>query len=208
MKNLVWILAAVVGLAAAPTLVAQRAAFTVSSPAVSGPSETGFDSGLESAGRISSRYAASDSGPPNPRSFPFRWQGLPAGTRAVALVMDDPDARLVLAASGRPGDSFLHWIAADIDPALGGLPDNASASRPSFPQGKNGRGQIGYTGPQPPAGVPKDARRPLIHVYRFTVYALSAPTGLKDGFTLAELRAAMQGKILGEATLLFSYSNG
>ncbi len=194
-------------LLAVSALGAQASAFAVASPAVTGPSETGFDSGLKSAGRIASRYAASDTGPANPRSFPFTWQNLPAGTRALAVVLDDPDARLVLKANGMTGDSFLHWIAADIDPTLGGLSDNASASSPSFPQGKNGRGQVGYTGPQPPSSVPKDAPKPLVHVYRFTVYALSAPTRLKDGFSLADLQAAMKGKILGQVQLLFGYSN-
>ncbi len=184
------------------------ATFTLSSPAVKGMPEKGFDSGLKSAGRLDKMYAASDTGPRNPRSFPFSWSGLPAGTKALALVLDDPDARLVLASRGMSGDAFLHWIAADIDPALGGLPDNASAANPSFVQGKNGAGEIGYTGPQPPSNVPATAKKPLIHVYRLTVYALSAKTGLQNGFTQDQLMEAMKGKILGQAQLLISYSNG
>jgi Raf kinase inhibitor-like YbhB/YbcL family protein len=191
---------------AAVSLPAQG--FTLSSPVVSGDPETGFDSGLVSAGRIDDAYAAKDKGPGNPRSFPFTWEGLPYGTQSLALVLDDPDARLVLAAYGMKGDAFLHWIAAEIDPALGGLEDNASASNPPFIQGKNGAGKIGYAAPQPPSDVPKNARKPLTHVYRLTVYALSAPTGLKEGFSLDQLRAAMAGKIIGQARLDFSYSNG
>ncbi len=196
---------AAVAAIAAGSLSAQG--FTLSSPAVSGDPQTGFDSGLVSAGRIDSVYAASDKGPANPRSFPFSWEGVPYGTRALALILDDPDARLLLASFGMKGDAFLHWIAADIDPALGGLEDNASASDPPFAQGKNGAGKIGYTGPQPPSDIPKNARKPLIHVYRLTVYALSEPTGLQNGFTLDDLRAAMAGKIIGQAKLDFSYSN-
>ncbi len=195
-------------LLAAGSLAAQSATFTLTSRAISGAPETGFDSGLRSAGRIDPAYAARDKGPPNPRSFPFSWSNLPAGTRALALILDDPDARPVLAANNMPGTSFLHWIAADIDPSLGGLPASASANGRGFVQGKNGRGQIGYTGPQPPSDVPKNARKPLIHVYRFTVYALSTPTGLQNGFSLDELRQAMEGKIIGQARLDFSYSNG
>ena len=183
------------------------APFTLASPAVKGISETGFDSGLKSAGRLDRLYAAKDTGPGNPRSFPFTWSSPPPGTKALALVLDDPDARLVLASRGMSGDAFLHWAVADIDPALGGLPDNASASHPSFVQGKNGAGEIGYTGPQPPSNIPANARKPLIHVYRLTVYALSAKTGLQNGFTLDRLMAAMKGKILGQAQLLLSYSN-
>ena len=77
----------------------------------------------------------------------------------------------------------------------------------TFVQGKNGSGTVGYTGPQPPTDIPKGAKKPLIHVYRLKVYALSDYTGLKDGFTLKDLKAAMQGKILGEGKLNFSFSN-
>jgi Raf kinase inhibitor-like YbhB/YbcL family protein len=184
------------------------APFTLSSPVATGMSETGFDSGLKSAGRLESMYAAGDNGPRNPRSFPFTWSNLPAGTKALALVLDDPDARLVLASRGITATAFLHWIAADLDPAMGGLPDNASAGSPSFVQGKNGAGAIGYIGPQPPSNVPADRNKPLIHVYRLTVYALSAPTGLSNGFSLDDLTAVMKGKTLGQAQLLISYSNG
>ncbi len=193
---------------AAASLGAQSGSFSLSSPAVTGPSEIGFDSGLKSAGRLDPMYAAKDKGPRNPRSFPFSWQNVPAGTNALALILDDPDARLVLASYGIIADAFLHWTAADIDPALGGLADNASAGNPPFVQGKNGAGMPGYTAPQPPSDFPKDAKRPLIHIYRLTVYALSAPTGLQNGYSLDEFKAAMQGKIIGQAQLFISYSNG
>lgn len=181
-------------------------AFTISSSAVSGAMETGFDSGLKASGRIDAMYAAAPGGPGNPRSLPFKWSNLPKGTKALALILDDPDARLVLASFGMMGDSFLHWIAADIDPSIGGLPENASATA-TFPQGKNGAGNPAYTGPQPPSDIPKDAGKNLIHVYRLKVFALSAPTGLKNGFSLDELKAAVKDITLGTAELDFSYSN-
>jgi Raf kinase inhibitor-like YbhB/YbcL family protein len=191
----------------APVMEAQGTGFSVSSPAVTGGSETGFDSGLKSAGRIDSMYAAKDKGPANPRSLPFAWKNLPAGTKALALVLDDPDAKPVMASFGMKGDAFIHWIAADIDPALGGLAANASKNGASFEQGKNSGGEIGYTGPQPPSDVPKNAKKPLIHVYRLKLYALSARIDLHNGFTLNDLEAAMKGKILGRAELDFSFSN-
>jgi Raf kinase inhibitor-like YbhB/YbcL family protein len=192
-------------LVAAATATAQ--AFTVTSPAVSGPSETGFDSGLVSAGRLDAQYAAKAGGPNNPRSFPFSWSNVPPGTKALALILDDPDARLVLAARGIKAPSFLHWTATDIDPSLGGLPANASVDMPSLVQGKNGAGQAGYRGPQPPADFPPNTGKRLIHVYRFALYALSSPTGLSNGYSLEELRKAMRDKVLGEARLNISYSN-
>ncbi len=197
----------VAALLAVQAAAAQGHTFTVSSPALSGDPQTGFHSGLVSAGRLDPVYAAKDGAPANLISFPFVWRDVPAGTKAIALILDDPDAAAVMEAYGRKGVPFDHWLAADINPALGGLPANASVSNPSFVQGMNSAGQIGYRGPQPPASIPKDVKPPLIHVYRLTLYALSAPTGLRNGFSLSELRAAMQGTILGRAQLLLSYSN-
>lgn len=180
--------------------------FTLSTTAVSGPPETGFDSGLVSVGRLAAVYGAAPGGPANHRSFPFTWKNLPAGTKALAVILDDPDARLVLKAYGRSGDFFLHWTATDIDPSLGGLPDNAAATM-AITQGTNGGGAVGYQAPTPPADVPKDTTRVRIHVYRLKVYALSAPTGLPSGFTLDQLQAAIKDTTLGMAQLNVSYSN-
>jgi Raf kinase inhibitor-like YbhB/YbcL family protein len=181
-------------------------AFSLSTTAVKGAPETGFDSGLVSVGRLDVMYGAKAGGPANPRSFPFTWKNLPKGTRALAVVLDDPDAKRVLAAFGRTGDFFLHWVAADIDPSLGGLPDNAAATM-SIAQGKNGTGEAVYTAPQPPADVPRDTDKVRIHVYRLKVYALSAPTGLATGFSLDDLMNAIKDTTLGMAQLNVSYSN-
>jgi Raf kinase inhibitor-like YbhB/YbcL family protein len=180
--------------------------FALSTPAVKGPPETGFDSGLVSVGRLDARYGAKAGGAANPRSFPFKWQNLPKGTKALAVVLDDPDAKRLLAAFGMKGDFFLHWVATDIDPSLGGLPDNAAATM-RITQGKNGAGNAAYTAPQPPADVPKDTKKVRIHVYRLKVYALSAPTGLAPGFSLDDLMKAVKNKTLGMAQLNISYSN-
>ena len=185
----------------------EKVSFTLTSSAVIGNPERGFDSKLMSVGRIDAKYTAKPGSPANTTSFPFEWKDLPAGTKALALILDDPDAKKVMATYGIKGDAFLHWIAADIDPAMNGLKENASMQAHTFIQGKNGSGTIGYTGPQPPSDIPKDAKKPLIHVYRLKVYALSEPTGLKDGFSLEDLKAAMKGKILGKGKLNFSFSN-
>ncbi len=201
-------MALVLALAVASAAASYAADFSLASPAISGSAEVGFDSGLSSAGRIDAQYAAKADGPANSKSFPFTWSNVPAGTKALALIFDDPDARLVLLSRGIKAPAFLHWTAADIDPSLGGLPSDASQS-PSFTfvQGKNGGGQVGYRGPQPPADFPPNMGKRLIHIYRLSVFALSAPTGLKNGYSVDELRQAMQGKVIGEARLNISYSN-
>lgn len=173
--------------------------FTLTSPAYGGAPQIGFDSKLVSAGRADPAYNGSV-------SLPFQWSGLPKGTKALALIYDDPDARLVMKAFGVAGDTWIHWVATDIDPSLGGLKAGAATSG-KLVQGTNGSGAQAYGGPAPPADVPSNAARPIIHIYRLTVYALSAPTGLKPGFSVEELKAAMAGKVLGTGQLLLSWSN-
>lgn len=196
MKTLILVL----GLLGLPALsLFAQATFTLQSKAISGPQEVGFDSKLVSAGRADPAYNGGV-------SLPFQWSGLPAGTKALAVVYDDPDARLVMKAYGVPGDIWTHWVATDIDPSVGALVAGAATSA-KLVMGKNTWGNQAYGGPAPPADVPGDAVRPIVHIYRLTVYALYAPTGLKAGFGVEELRSAMKGKTLGYGQLLISWSN-
>jgi len=86
------------------------------------------------------------------------WDTVPAGTRSIALIVDDPDA---------PGQTFVHWviynISADSTELPPGVPKNKTLDDGSL-QGKNDYGRIGYNGPCPPPGQN--------HRYFFKVYAL------------------------------------
>jgi len=122
----------------------------------------------------------------------LRWDGLPSGTKSLALVVRDPDA---------PGGEFVHWLVYDIPPSVTELP-SGTYDAAKFPlggmEGQNGFGKLGYGGPCPPPGAP--------HHYIFTVYALDQPSlGLPAGASKPELVAAMQGKILGQAQLTGLY---
>jgi phosphatidylethanolamine-binding protein (PEBP) family uncharacterized protein len=64
---------------------------------------------------------------------------VPAGTRSLALVVDDPDA---------PGGVFTHWTAWGFDPAADGLREG----EPAPGEGRNDFGTTGYRGPCPPPG--------------------------------------------------------
>lgn len=193
-----WLLGFIIGGALALPVVAQTT-FTLTSAGYGGKAETGFDSGLVSAGRADPAFNGGT-------SVPFRWTGLPAGTKALALVYDDPDARLVMKAYGVSGDVWTHWVATDIDPSLGGLEAGASTSD-AMVLGKNTWGNMAYGGPAPPSDVPAGVAKPIVHIYRLTVYALSAPTGLKKGFSVDDLKKAMVGKTLGFGQLNISWSN-
>ena len=114
------------------------------------------------------------------------WTGLPAGTRSLALMMEDPDAT-----SARP---FVHWLAWNIDPALGALQEGIAPNTPGLVQGRNNRRSIGYFGPRPPGSRP--------HRYHFQMFALDAPLNLPAGADREALLAAMNGHVLAKGDLV------
>ena len=79
------------------------------------------------------------------------WTAVPAGTKSVAVVVDDPDA---------PGGDFLHWLVIGLPPRAGSVPSRASG----VSELDNTGGTKGWTPPCPPAGK--------THHYQFAVYAL------------------------------------
>jgi Raf kinase inhibitor-like YbhB/YbcL family protein len=114
------------------------------------------------------------------------WTGLPTGTRSLALMMEDPDAT-----SARP---FVHWLAWNIDPAAGSLPEGVAPNAPGLVQGRNNRRSMGYFGPRPPGSRP--------HHYHFQLFALDAPLGLAGGADREALLAAMNGHVLAKGDLV------
>lgn len=116
------------------------------------------------------------------------WEGLPDGTRSLAVVVHDPDAPLV--------DGFTHWVAYGIDPDAGGLEEGGEAAT----QGKNSTGGEGYTGPAPPPGHGS-------HHYYFWVYALSGDPELEPGLERRELLDQIEDLVIEQARLVGTYRN-
>jgi Raf kinase inhibitor-like YbhB/YbcL family protein len=123
------------------------------------------------------------------------WSGLPKDAKALALIMDDPDA---------PGGTWVHWVLYDLPPSAGKL----SAALPKNESLANGAHQgacwgvdrferVGYHGPCPPPGKP--------HRYVFRLYALSAALGLGPRATKDRALKAMEGKVLAQAELVGMY---
>ena len=118
-------------------------------------------------------------------SPPLMWADEPPGTRALALLVEDPDA---------PRGSWLHWTIWDLAPEVGTL---ARGVRPEAGrQGTNDFGRVGWGGPCPPSGT---------HRYVFRLYALDAPLALAPGADRAAFEAAIDGHVLAEATLMGRY---
>ena len=118
-------------------------------------------------------------------SPPLHWSDPPEGTRALALVCDDPDA---------PGDTFTHWLAWGIDPGAGGLAEAEAALR----EGENDFGSTGYRGPCPPPGHGP-------HRYFFRLHALDGELELDQGAARAEVERAIREHDLGSAELIGTY---
>ena len=124
-------------------------------------------------------------------SPPLAWADAPAGTAALVLLVDDPDAR-----------DFVHWIVLDLPDADGSLPKDVSPSAASPQQGRNDFGNTGWGGPCPPSGT---------HHYRFTLTALSSKLGLADhpgGGAVRDALTGAKGNILGKATLAATFHRG
>jgi Raf kinase inhibitor-like YbhB/YbcL family protein len=113
------------------------------------------------------------------------WQGAPDGTLSLALIVEDPDAR-----------GFVHWVVYDISGGPTGALPEGIRSNDRLPQGRNDFGKTGYGGPCPPSGT---------HRYVFTLYALSARPNLSGLPSAADVRAAITGRILAEASLTATY---
>ena len=121
----------------------------------------------------------------------LNWSNVPAGTRSLALITDDPDA---------PVGTFTHWVLYNLAPSMSGLPE-AVAKISQVPgigtHGNNSYGRPGYDGPCPPRGAP--------HRYFFTLYALDLPPDLPPGLTPTRLQSAMHGHILAEGQYMGKY---
>lgn len=121
------------------------------------------------------------------------WSNLPAGTVELALIVDDPDAP-------RPEPwvhDVLYNIPTDATPEEMVLRGATADSARRFTAGVNSWGESGWGGPYPPPGAP--------HRYVFTLYALDVVLELEPGATKERLLEAMQGHILGTATLTGTY---
>ena len=130
-------------------------------------------------------------------SPPLTWSNVPAGTKQLAVVCEDPDA-------GNP-PPFVHWVIYNIPPTAAGLPENVPfepdapmpASIAGAIQGVSGFRRPIYRGPAPPPGK--------THHYHFVVYALDASLDLKPGLTRADLLSAIQGHVIGHGELVATY---
>ena len=137
-----------------------------------------FDEGQS----IPARFTCDGDGQPPP----LAWQGVPTGVTGLALVVDDPDA---------PRGTFVHWVVVDMPVDATGV--DAGALPSGAMQAKNSAGRASYSPPCPPSGR---------HRYRFTIFALSQPTGLHDGADLDTAMRAIESAATAQGRLVGTYA--
>ncbi len=140
---------------------------------------------FENKGSIPSKYTCDENRFLSP---PLAITGVPAGTKSLALIMDDPDVPKNLIPSG----VFVHWVLYNIPPETREIPEGESVGT----AGGNGRDELSYTGPCPPDRE---------HRYFFTLYALSRTLNFGTAPTKDELEQAMQGMIIEQTQVMGTY---
>ena len=128
-------------------------------------------------------------------SVPLAWSGLPAGTRSLALIVDDPDAPDPAA----PKMTWVHWVLYNIPPTATGLPEAVEprALPAGTLEGRNDWGRTGYGGPCPPVGR---------HRYFFKLYALDVTLPDLGQPDKARLERAMKGHVLAQQQIVGTYA--
>jgi len=124
----------------------------------------------------------------------LEWTGVPAGTKSLALIVDDPDAPDPEA----PKMTWVHWVLYDIPADTNGLPERTVAEMlpPGTLQGLNDWHSAGYGGPCPPIGK---------HRYFFKLYALDIVLPDLHSPTKITLEMKMQRYVLVRSELIGLY---
>lgn len=116
------------------------------------------------------------------------WQDLPADTKSLVLIVEDPDA---------PAGTWDHWVLFNIPPTTKELPENIQNLPTGTTMGNNSYRVGTYRGPCPPDKE---------HRYIFKLYALDQVLTLPEGATKSEVASAMNKHVLGTAELIGRYN--
>ena len=122
------------------------------------------------------------------------WSNVPADTKSLALIVDDPDAPDPAA----PKMMWVHWVLYDLPPTATRLPEGVTkdALPKGTREGLNDWKRTGYEGPCPPIGR---------HRYFFKLYALGTLLPDLGTPTKATLEKVMEGHVLAKTELIGMY---
>lgn len=166
------------------------AALAVASTHAAAPALTLRSSSFAAHGAIPARHTCDGAD----RSPALAWSGVPAGTRSLVLIVDDPDAPDPAA----PQRTWVHWVLYDLPPSVTSLAEGVAPRRlpPGTRQGLNDWGAAGWRGPCPPVGR---------HRYFFKLAALDVALPQIPHADKAAVERAMHGHVLARAELVGHY---
>ena len=146
------------------------------------PASMSISSAAFVSGMLAQRYTCHGA-KTNP---PLNWSAAPAGTKSLALIVDDSSA---------PITPTIYWLVFDINPGAtdiqeGALPTGAR-------QALNSAGTAAYDAPCP-RGHP--------HSYRFTVYALNTALKLASSAPLQSVWTAIAAATIGRGRIVVTGS--
>jgi len=112
--------------------------------------------------------------------------GVPANTRSLALLVEDPDA---------PAGLWTHWVLWNIPPETKEIREHTAPW--GAEEGYNSVNDVGYDGPCPPSGS---------HRYFFRLFALDLKLKIPSDSNRQALETAMQQHIIATAELMGTYA--
>jgi Raf kinase inhibitor-like YbhB/YbcL family protein len=118
------------------------------------------------------------------------WSGIPAGSKSLVLIVDDPDA---------PASPFTHWLVYNIPPVSGKLAQgqpNAKVLSNEAQQGQSSAGFRAYYPPCPPIGS--------THRYFFRLYALDTYLALPTA-DRAAIDQALNGHTIAKTEFITTF---
>ncbi len=118
------------------------------------------------------------------------WSAPPEGTKALVIVVDDPDAS---------AGTFTHWVVIDLPASELVLAEGADPTTLGAKVAQNDFHNVRYDGPCPPRGD--------LHRYQFSVYATDAALPLSESATRADVDEALSGHVLGMGTLIGTFAH-
>lgn len=122
-------------------------------------------------------------------SPPLAIEAVPATAKALAFIMDDPDA---------PRGTWTHWTWWNLPTAKHNLPEGADIRSLGGREGRTDFGDSGYGGPCPPSGT---------HRYFFKAYAVDGRLNVPADASRADLEQALRGHVVAWGELMAKYAH-
>jgi Raf kinase inhibitor-like YbhB/YbcL family protein len=169
---------------------------SLATPGITLPPSAGSDNfsfrvdGITSGSVLPDEYGC---GKKTGKSPDLSWQNVPAGTRSLVVIVEDPDAT---------GGKFTHWILYNIHPdqnLIGPARPNIQVLLDGTMQGINSGGSFGYYPACPPFGPQ--------HRYIFTIYAIDSEISTPVGETLNRqgMDRLMSGHVISQVDIITTF---